>query len=371
MKLRKKTKLQLAQDKVAAAIEQTNNTIEELGKETSGLYDILTNIQKLFDRIRNIPSDKKLQYEELKQVRLNWKQQADKIEKDYQEAVAKNTGAGVAGAGLGAAVIVMGPTVAMGFATTFGVASTGTAISTLSGAAATNAALAWLGGGALAAGGGGMAAGEAFLGLAGPVGWTIAGISLLISGLLVWKSKSDKKRLEGIFLAISDRDLKSYTLAIVELKERISRITIEKDKLNEALENIQTFGLDYNMMTEAQQYELGSYVNLMLSSTQLLVNPIQGLLPKFSEADFIQLKNSEWERNMCNEYKDVIISLSNLLYKIELDERDKILLCKSIRKNRKMLQTMKISKKEFDINMMNLILEVLQYKYTVIDKKPM
>ena len=50
-----------------------------------------------------------------------------------------------------------------GIATTFGVASTGTAISTLSGAAATNAALAWLGGGALAAGGGGMAAGEAFL----------------------------------------------------------------------------------------------------------------------------------------------------------------------------------------------------------------
>ena len=39
----------------------------------------------------------------------------------------------------------------MGVATTFGVASTGTAISALSGAAATNAALAWLGGGALAA----------------------------------------------------------------------------------------------------------------------------------------------------------------------------------------------------------------------------
>ena len=67
-----------------------------------------------------------------------------------------------AGAGLGVAVVTMGPTVAMGVATTFGVASTGTAISTLSGAAATNAALAWLGGGALAAGGGGMAAGEAF-----------------------------------------------------------------------------------------------------------------------------------------------------------------------------------------------------------------
>ena len=40
----------------------------------------------------------------------------------------------------GVAVVTMGPTVAMGVATTFGVASTGTAISALSGAAATNAA---------------------------------------------------------------------------------------------------------------------------------------------------------------------------------------------------------------------------------------
>ncbi len=43
-------------------------------------------------------------------------------------------------------------------------ASTGTAISSLSGAAATNAALAWLGGGSLAAGGGGMAAEAVVLG---------------------------------------------------------------------------------------------------------------------------------------------------------------------------------------------------------------
>lgn len=32
-------------------------------------------------------------------------------------------------------------------------------------------------------------------------------------------------------------------------------------------------------MTEAQQCETGSYVNLMNSSTQLLVNPIIGLQP--------------------------------------------------------------------------------------------
>ncbi|MET3696920.1 hypothetical protein SAMN05877753_101504 [Bacillus oleivorans] len=47
---------------------------------------------------------------------------------------------------------------------TFGTASTGTAIAGLSGAAATNATLAWFGGGATAVGGGGMAAGSAVIG---------------------------------------------------------------------------------------------------------------------------------------------------------------------------------------------------------------
>lgn len=63
--------------------------------------------------------------------------------------------AGSAAAGYGGAITV---------ATSIGVASTGTAISSLSGAAATNAMLAWFGGGAVAAGGGGMAVGVWVLG---------------------------------------------------------------------------------------------------------------------------------------------------------------------------------------------------------------
>lgn len=39
-------------------------------------------------------------------------------------------------------------------------------------------------------------------------------------------------------------------------------------------------------MTESQQFELGSYVNLMESATMLLVNPILGLQPKYTEQDF-------------------------------------------------------------------------------------
>ena len=366
-KSKKKSKLQIAQDKAQAATNETNNVIGELGKHTESLYKSLTSIQVQFDKIRSVPSEQKLRYEELKQIRLNWKQQADKIDKDYKNATVKNAGAGAAGTGLGVAVVTMGPTVAMGVATTFGVASTGTSISTLSGAAATNAALAWLGGGALAAGGGGMATGNAFLALASPVGWVIAGVSLLASGLIFWKSKSDKNHLENVFIAISERDIKSYELAIVELKERISRIIDENSKLTDAIGEIESFGLDYNKMSESQQYALGSYVNLMFSSTRLLVNPIQGLLPKFSEEDFdsfMSWKDRKANKETCAEHKDFIVSLANLLYKIEINDRDKKLLWKSLRKNKKMLKSMDISKKEFDLDIMSVILEALSFKYS-------
>ena len=49
------------------------------------------------------------------------------------------------------------------FATAYGTAGTGVAISSLSGAAANSAALAWLGGGSVAAGGGGVALGTVFV----------------------------------------------------------------------------------------------------------------------------------------------------------------------------------------------------------------
>lgn len=68
---------------------------------------------------------------------------------------------------------------AMSLATSVGVASTGAAISGLSGAAAWNATLAWLGGGALAANGGGMALGSLVLG-----GITV-GPALLIGGFVL------------------------------------------------------------------------------------------------------------------------------------------------------------------------------------------
>lgn len=359
---KKKSKLKLAQEQAEKAINETNKKIDKLGENTVRIYEKLNSLQQLFDAIRNVPNEKKLEYERLKKIRLNWKQQAEKIESDYRNAAVKNAGKGAVGIGAGVAVAALGPTAAMGIATTFGVASTGTAISTLSGAAATNAALAWLGGGALAAGGGGMAAGNAFLALAGPVGWTIAGVALIGSGLLLWKGKSEKDRLEAIFTLISMRDVKSYELAIVEINERISRIIDENQKLSTAIEQTKSFGLDYNLMTEAQQYELGSYVNLMNFSTQLLVNPIEGLQPKYSEDDLKKYLSSH-KKNLNEKGKRLIVSLANLLYKIDMNDKDRHLLWKSFKGNKKFLASIEMTKEEFDFSIIETVSDALKCKY--------
>ena len=93
---------------------------------------------------------------------------------------------------VGGATTISGQTAAMSLATTFGTASTGTAISSLSGVAATNAATAWLGGGALAAGGGGMAAGTVVLTTIPIVGGVVAASAISYGAYKYVKGK--KKR---------------------------------------------------------------------------------------------------------------------------------------------------------------------------------
>lgn len=159
----------------------------------------------------------------------------------------------------------------MGIATTFGVASTGTAISTLSGAAATNAALAWIGGGALAVGGGGMTTGSAFLALAGPVGWTFAGVMLAGSvGSGLFASQKNKKTANRL---ISEREnleevirkfnnINSEVSALVEIT---NAQVIGVSKVEKSLE-----GNDYNQFSKDEKMSVGLLVNSTLTLAQLI-----------------------------------------------------------------------------------------------------
>lgn len=364
----KKSILFQAQEVTKEAVADTNKKIEELGEKGNELFPTVASLQVLFEMISGTPDETKIEYARIKEERLNWEKQAEVIENEYYKALGKNTGKGIAGVGTGIGVATMGPSAAMGVATTFGVASTGTAISSLSGAAATNAALAWLGGGTIAAGGGGMSAGGALLTLAGPIGWAIGGISLLASGVVIFVKRKDKKIIDEVFRLISLRDTNKYRLAITELNERIEDIDKEIVLLNDAIEEIKTFGTDYDKMTEKQQYTLGSYVNLMNSSTQLLINPIKGLEPQYLESDYeVFRKFMEQQGRVINEkYKNTIIWLASLLYKIKIDEKGRKLLWKSLKKNKKLLKELNISKKEYKEakGLMDIVNEALEYKYS-------
>lgn len=119
-----------------------------------------------------------------KKVRDNEKLLVDGIEAHVQLVAGPNGVNMPIGDWIRGIVGSIGTTVGVGAATTtavtsFGAASTGAAIAGLSGAAAESATLAWLGGGSLAAGGGGMALGAVAL------NFVAIGPGLLAAGFMV------------------------------------------------------------------------------------------------------------------------------------------------------------------------------------------
>ena len=161
----------------------------------------------------------------------------------------------------------------------------------------------------------------------------------------------------------------SYNLAIVELNERIERIEKESALIHDAIRRIQSFGINYKKMTEAQQYELGSYVNLILSCTQLLTNPILGLQPKYTENDFdifynlVKEQASKKDAKIYEDNKNVVISLCNLLYKVDLDDKERKLLWEALRKNKQFLESLEKKKKEFPYIVFGIVQDALNFKY--------
>ena len=132
-----------------------------------------------------------------KEYEFGGKINLDKLDIDTLESIEMNasTAGKIAMASTGVATIALCgvPAATTSAVMAFGAASTGTAISSLSGAAATNATLAWLGGGSLA-GGGGMAAGSAVL---GAITATTTGVFALAAAGIVASAYYSKKYTEA------------------------------------------------------------------------------------------------------------------------------------------------------------------------------
>lgn len=261
---------------LASSITEYNDAYTLMNDKGVQLYvercravDVINNTEALVNSIANHPKTFDTDFEV---INTNRKQFTEACEFAAREVQAARTAAGGAGAGLaaGASVAFMAPTAAMWIATTFGVASTGTAISTLSGAAATNAALAWLGGGALAANGGGIAAGNALLALAGPIGWTIAGATLMASIILFAKSRTklNKEKNEEIEAVKKNIErIKVMDGAILEILRETAGI---RKSLNDNYTDcLSMYNGDYMNFSDDNKMKLASMVNLAKSLSAL------------------------------------------------------------------------------------------------------
>lgn len=263
----KKPKVKL-DDALRTAIAQYNDAYTTMNDNGATLYrertlavDRIIQIEYLVNSIANRPKDFDTEIAEIKTQREAFVGVCEFAKQELESAKKSVLGAG-AGVATGAAIVSVAPTVAMWVATTFGTASTGTAISALSGAAATNAALAWLGGGALAAGGGGMAAGHAFLALAGPLGWGIAGVTLLSSIVLfsVNKLKIDKKKKDEIE-AVKNNTNTALMIA-AQIQELLDETVSLRDNLSQQYNSsLAYFGKDFTAISREQQIQLGVLVN--------------------------------------------------------------------------------------------------------------
>lgn len=247
-----------------------NTAGEGLLSKRQGAVKVIEEVEGLINSIARHPKYFDSEIQDINQKKEHFK---DTLEFGIEKRKALETSAKSAGAGVaaGAAVASMAPTAAMWVATTFGTASTGTAISALSGAAATNAALAWLGGGALAAGGGGMAAGHALLALAGPIGWGIAGTSVAVSVWFMWKKKQKIQENKKDEIA----RMKNCIEALREMKGKIDEISIQTTSLYNNLQAElssceKLSGEDYLTFTEDQKKVLGSLVNNTKALSSLL-----------------------------------------------------------------------------------------------------
>lgn len=224
------------------------------------VYDFVEN----FEKIKNIEFSEQNIHEDMKNIKI---MQAD-IKEMKQAAVniKELTAGGITALGSGA----LAGAAAYGSVGMFAAASTGTAISTLSGAAATNATLAWLGGGALSAGGLGVAGGAVILG-------SIALAPVLLVGYVVFNSKSKANLAEAKKNQLKAEKFRSeIKLAVSKMDAiifRVGQMEYTLQKLDEYFKKyvsivkdvIDKYGTDFSKFPEKEQKEI--YLAVMFAQT--------------------------------------------------------------------------------------------------------
>ena len=256
-----------------------------MGKSCELLYEIrgksvelIKLVQEVVNSIANTPKQFDTELGKIGKELTKFKETEQYAKEAYDASLKAGVNI-VGGTTAGIGIASMAPTALMSIATTFGTASTGTAISALSGAAAQKAAMAWIGrtfAGFAVKEGAGMAAGQAFLALAGPIGWGITAASTGISLISLTNKNKDvaeKAVKEAKEIAKAREALDETTEKINALKAKTDRLF---DDMNREKSKIMRFmNLDYLSLREEDKLFLGTLVNHTLSLSQLLNETIE------------------------------------------------------------------------------------------------
>jgi len=282
------------------ARKKCGQSISDLGEEKINvLSGSMTRFVDAFSKLRNVNFSESTGLDELSRIQVGSKE-FEEIKELSKFSISLLEGAG-AGA-VGGTIAAFG---AYSAAMTFATASTGTAISSLSGAAATNATLAWFGGGTLASGGMGMAGGAAVL------GGIVAGPALLVMGIIVGakggKSLEDAKSnaykanetceqfengsLECI--AIRRRSYMFYNL-LARLDAYLMPLTYAMNQI------IETEGTDYSQYSVESKNIIAAAASTAISVKTVLDTPIlseDGSLTEESKTVLISLRGKIAEQD--------------------------------------------------------------------------
>lgn len=229
------------------------STLKHVNFKNADMFNDLTEIrieQKDFEQLRNMVDHKEA---------LN------------QPGVEEALKGGAAGAALAFG--------AYGATQAFACASTGTAISALSGAAATNATLSFLGGGSLAAGGLGIAGGTAVLGglIGGPMLLLLGAASSKAASKNLEKAKIDQQQAEA-----ETADMEKGSLECEAIRRRTCRLYNVLARLDSRLlplvyemeEIVRKRGRNYLFYPRSAKRRIADCVSLAVAVATVIDTPI-------------------------------------------------------------------------------------------------